>query len=124
MTDLHARAEAIAAGMTKGPWRADPCWSQFYLPPNEIITWSHERRGDHFVTETRLAEQNYKPDADKQGICLLANLRHELLAVVRAADANGPYPCICEHQHCTLCNLKSAIAAYDAALNRELGGEP
>ncbi len=83
MTDLHTRAEAIAA---------DP-------------------KREHSCSR------------------LLFDLRHELLAVVRAAKqwdtcvTRYPDDC-CPHQLTCQDQVQKALAAYDAALERELGETP
>ncbi len=110
--DLHARAEAIAAGMTKGPWTAP-------APDDNTDDIIRGKNGERIVGCCCCG--SVTEDDDMAGILLLANLRHELLAVVRAAAdvvAMG-CDCISEQERLAL-----ALAAYDEALARELGGEP
>ena len=83
MTDIHKRAEEIAAAMGGPDERAN-------------IT----------------------------GTVFLSNLRHELLAVARCAKRFADEDCLGDTFMDALANLGRAVAAYEAALKRELWGEP
>ncbi len=136
MTDLHKRAEAIAAGMTKGPWKpildangaghAQASGPYHAVPDGEMT----DRQWNAALKEVRR-----KAEADATGIVLLANLRHEMLAALKAArkviDKNNgdvTYDCHCHKNTCRMCldlkEWKTARNALDAALARELGETP
>ncbi len=108
MTDLHVRAEAIAAGMTPTRYWQNLGTGQCYM------AWYR-----HFAEGPHCSREQAKRDAI--GIGLLGTVRHELLAVVRAA-ANLTHYGNCEGD-CGNCDIINALKAYDAALKRELGGE-
>ncbi len=117
--DLHTRAEAIAAGMTKGPWS---------------VHCAYGSQGINALKRVCIAPC-VEPEGDATGIVLLANLRHEMLAVVRAARLYFNQPlngctrdCICHDGDsdcdCGYAEGCIAIDELDGALRRELGETP
>ncbi len=125
--DLHTRAEAIAAGMTKPRWLTEYDERNFVY---RVTTGPHEIQRIAWISDYGEPQKE-----NATGIVLLANLRHELLAAIRTArallednKANVTFDCYCGDNRCLMCirleEWKTARNALDAALARELGETP